>query len=164
MHVNSNLLFEPASYNILWTLLGAVCLLLVIIILLAIFLATRKKKIKTIAHLAPKKPVIIDINAIREKYLLEVVRIESEFDARKIKASKAHQELSLVVRKFYTEAYRFRAEFLTLTDLKKSSKKALTATIEKYYPEEFNLLEKGSVADAAESARKLISLGEDKNA
>jgi GTPase Era involved in 16S rRNA processing len=129
-----------------------------------IFFFTRKKEIKTIAHLPATEPVIVDINAIRSKYLAIINDIVARFEAKKIKASEAHQELSLAVRRFYAEAYKFKAEFLTLSDLKKTNKKPLTETIEKYYPDEFDLLEKGSVADSAEIARRLINMEEVKNA
>lgn len=155
---------DPASYNIIWSIFGIICLILVVVIYFLIFFLTRKKQIKTIAHLAPQEPVIIDISSIRAKYMGEISRIMAEYEAKKIKASEAHQELSLVVRRFYAEAYSFKAEYLTLSDLKKSNKKPLADAIEKYYPEEFDLLEKGSVANAADIARQLINLEEVKNA
>ena len=45
---------------------------------------------------------------------------------------------------------------MTLSDLKRSKKVNLTQVINIYYPDEFNQLEKGPVAQSAELARKLI--------
>ncbi len=164
MSADPKLIHDLASYNAVWSVLAILLLVLVFVIYFLIFFFTRKKEIKTIAHLPATEPVIIDMNAIRAKYLAMVAEVVAKFDAKKIKASEAHQELSLVVRRFYAEAYKFKAEFLTLSDLKKTNKKPLTDAIEKYYPDEFDLLEKGSVADAAEIARRLINFEETKNA
>ena len=60
------------------------------------------------------------------------------------------------MRLFYYEAMGFHADVMTLSDLKKSNHKALVKLIDSYYPDEFDTLEKGSVADAAERARKLV--------
>lgn len=162
--VNPSLMHNPVGYNAIWTIIAVLLLLLIGAIYFLIFFFTRKKEIKTIAHLSVAEPIVLDLNAIRAKYLAMVDEVVAKFDAKKIKASEAHQELSLVVRRFYAEAYKFKAEFLTLSDLKKTDKKPLTDAIEKYYPDEFDLLEKGPVAESAEIARRLINLEEVKNA
>ena len=90
--------------------------------------------------------------------------VVKRYNRGELKSSEAHQKISLIVRRFFAESYGFRAEFLTLSDLKKSDKKTLTSAIERYYPEEFNLLEKGSVLNAARTANELISKEGIKNA
>lgn len=164
MSVDPRFIHELAGYNIVWTIIAIILFLLVGVMFFLIFFLTRKKEIKTIAKLPATEPIVIDMNALRAKYLAMIAEVVSKYEARKIKASEAHQELSLVVRRFYAEAYKFKAEFLTLSDLKKTNKKPLTDAIEKYYPDEFDLLEKGSVADAAEIARQLINMQEVENA
>lgn len=160
MSADPRFIHEPAGYNMVWTILAILLFVMVGVIYFLIFFFTRKKQIKTIAHLPASEPVVVDMNAIRAKYLAMINEVVARFEAKAIKASVAHQELSLVVRRFYAEAYKFKAEFLTLSDLKKTNKKPLTDAIEKYYPDEFDLLEKGSVADAAEIARRLINMEE----
>ena len=164
MSVDPRLMHDPASYNVIWSIIAIAIVLLIGLGIFLIFFFTRKKEIKTIAHLETSEPVVIDLASIRSKYLAMVDQTVQKFNAKQIKASEAHQELSLIIRRFFAEAYKFRAEFLTLRDLKKTNKKALTAAIERYYPDEFNLLEKGSVADSAETARQLINLEEAKDA
>ncbi len=164
MSVNPNLVHDPAFFSPIWIVLSLLSILLIVAIYVLIFFITRKKQIKTLAHLSVSEPKVVDLTAIRKKYLAMVDGTVVRFDAGKLKASQAHQALSLIVRRFFTEAYRFRAEFLTLRDLKKTNKKALADAIEKYYPNEFDLLENGSVANSAEIARRLINLEEGKNA
>lgn len=152
----SELMYGPFYYGFIWLLIGLVFLGLAILIVVFIFYLTRKKEIKTIANLKPQAPKVIDIEALKAKYLAMVDEAEKQFNARKTKASTAHQQLSLIARLFYYEALGFHADILTLADLKKSRHERLTQTIEKYYPDEFDGLEKGSVSNSAEMARNLI--------
>ena len=60
------------------------------------------------------------------------------------------------MRTFYYEALGFHAEVMTLEDLKQSHHKDLATLIGKYYPDEFDMLEQGLVAQSAQKARDLI--------
>ena len=153
---NSALMHEPMYYSILWTFIGILFIGITTFILFMIFYVTRKKPIKTIANLKPAQPVIKDVAGIRKKYLQMVDEVEQRFGMRKIRAAKAHQELSLVARLFYAEVCGFHAEMLTLNDLKRSKNIKLANLIEKYYPEEFSGLEQRSVLDSGRKARELI--------
>lgn len=153
---DARLMHEPAYYDILWSILGILCLVAVGVILFLIFFSTRKKEIKTIASLHAESPATIGIEKLRQKYLKMIDETLQKFSNRTIKASEAHQEFSLILRRFFAELYGFNADALTLSDFKKSRYKNLTALIEHYYPDEFDMLEKGSVSDSAERARALI--------
>ena len=153
---NPSLMHGPAYYSIIWVLIGILFILGIAGILFFIFFSTRKKEIKTIANLKAEAPRIPDLTELRKKYISMVNETEQRFSAHKIRASMAHQELSIAVRKFYAEASGFHAEVMTLSDLKRSKKVNLTQVINIYYPDEFNQLEKGPVAQSAELARKLI--------
>lgn len=152
----SELMYGPFYYSFIWLIVGILFLGLAIAIVALIFYATRKKEIKTIANLKPQAPKVVDIEALKAKYLAMVDEAERQFNNHKTKASTAHQQLSLIARLFYYEALGFHADILTLADLKKSRHERLTQTIEKYYPDEFDGLEKGSVSNSAEMARNLI--------
>ncbi len=157
MLADPRLMHDPVYYNNIWLLIGVFLLLIAATVVFLIFFVTRKKKIKTIANLTVSPPTVIDLSSLRQKYLNMVSNVVKKYDAGELKASEAHQKLSLIVRRFFAESYGFRAEYLTLSDLKKSNKKSLTDAIEKYYPEEFNLLQQGSVLSAAKIASDLIS-------
>ena len=152
----SELMYGPFYYSFVWLLIGLLFVAVIVAIIVAICYVTRKKEIKTLKNLKPQAPKVIDLAALKAKYLAMVDEVEQQFKARKTKASVAHQQLSLIVRLFYYEALGFHADVLTLTDLKKTRHKNLTAVIEKYYPDEFDGLEKGSVSQSAEMARQLI--------
>ena len=151
-----SLMHEPMYYSIVWLFFGILFLGLILLIIFFILYTTRKKPIKSLSNLKPAKPQIKDIAAIRQKYLQMVDEVEQRFGTRKIRAARAHQELSLVVRLFYTEVSGFHAEVLTLSDIKRSKNIKLANLIDKYYPDEFDCLEHGSVLDSARKARELI--------
>lgn len=152
----SELMYGPFYYGFVWLLVGLLFLGMAVAIVAVIYYLTRKKEIKTIASLKPQAPKVIDIEALKAKYLAMIDEVERQFNAHKTKASVAHQQLSIIARLFYYEALGFHADILTLSDLKKSRHEHLTQVIEKYYPDEFDGLEKGSVAQSAEMARQLI--------
>ena len=152
-----NLIHGPSYYSFIWLFIGFIFVLAVGLIIFFILFSTRKKETKTISHLKPEQPKMIDIKSLREKYLKMISETERKFFAHEIKASVAHQELSFIVRSFYAEASGFHAEVLTLRDLKRSQKQYLAKVIEIYYPDEFNKLEKGAVARSAELAKLLIT-------
>ena len=150
------LYYGPITYSPIWILIGLLFLGIALGIIAVIIYSTRKKEIRTVKTLKIHAPKVIDMNALREKYLRLINEAEGRFQKRQIKASQCHQQLSLLVRLFYYEAMGFHADVMTLSDLKKSNHKALVKLIDSYYPDEFDTLEKGSVADAAERARKLV--------
>lgn len=150
------LYYGPITYSPIWILIGLLFLGIALGIIAVVIYSTRKKEIRTIKTLKIHAPKVIDMNALREKYLRLINEAEGRFQKRQIKASQCHQQLSLLVRLFYYEAMGFHADVMTLSDLKKSNHKALVKLIDSYYPDEFDTLEKGSVADAAERARKLV--------
>ena len=154
--LNSTEMYGPFYYNPIWIVIGVVFLLAAGAVIFMIYYTTRKKEIKSLKNIELKPPKVVDMNALKAKYLSMINEVEQNFRARKIKSSVAHQQLSLIVRLFYYEALGFHADVLTLSDLKKSNYKTLTQTIEIYYPDEFDAIQRGSVADAAKLARKLV--------
>ena len=152
----SELMNGPFYYSFVWLVIGLLFMAGAIAVIVAIFYVTRKKEVKTLANLKAQKPKVIDVDALKQKYLAMIDEVERQFSGHKTKASVAHQQLSLIVRLFYYEALGFHADILTLTDLKKSKHLELAQVIEKYYPDEFDGLEIGAVAQSANIARELV--------
>lgn len=150
------LMYGPEYYGTSWTLLGLAFLLGAFCLVYIIIRATRKKKVKTLQSLSPKPVKKIPIDTLKIKYTNLLSQAVADFNAHRIKASEAHQRISLLARLFFCEARSFKADVMTLQDLKKSRYKALAAMIDEYYPNEFDTLEHDSVQAAAEKARKLI--------
>ncbi len=152
----SNLMYGPLYYDVSWLLLGLLLLVIAVAIISMIFYFTRKKEVKTLKSLEVTQAKTIDMEALQKKYIGLIDQSERDFQNHRIKASVAHQHFSIIVRLFYAEGMGFHADILTLTDLKKTNYTMLIDTIEGLYPDEFDTLEKGSVATAAENARRLV--------
>ena len=156
MQIDKNLVHSVVYYSPLWFIISILFLLAVSGIVFYIIYATRKKTIQTLSNLKSNQPKVVRLDDIRQRYLIMIDDTVNRFQNHRIKASFAHQELSLIVRLFYAEVDGFHAELLTLSDLKKTELSNLTRTIEQYYPSEFNKLENGSVESSAQIARELI--------
>lgn len=156
MSEDNILYYGPISYSPIWVIFGLLALGIAAGIIVVIFYITRKKEIKTIKTLKVTAPKVVNMNVLRDKYIKLINAAEERYKKRQIKASECHQQLSLLVRLFYYEAMGFHADVMTLSDLKKTHHKALIKLVDEYYPNEFNKLESGSVADAAERARRIV--------
>lgn len=156
MSDDKTLFYGPINYSPIWAMIGLLLLGLAIGIIAVIIYTTRKKEIKTISTLKITAPKVVNMNVLRDKYLKMIDAAEERFKRRQIKASQCHQQLSLIVRLFFYEAMGFHADIMTLSDIKKSNYTKLAELVDGYYPDEFDTLEKGSVADAAEKARQIV--------
>lgn len=156
MSDDKTLFYGPINYSPIWAMIGLLLLGLAIGIIVVIIYTTRKKEIKTISTLKITAPKVVNMNVLRDKYLKMIDAAEERFKRRQIKASQCHQQLSLIVRLFFYEAMGFHADIMTLSDIKKSNYTKLAELVDGYYPDEFDTLEKGSVADAAEKARQIV--------
>ncbi len=152
----SNNMYGPLYYDVSWLLLGLLLLFIAVAIVSMIIYFTRKKEVKTLKSLKVTQAKTVDMDTLKKKYIGLIDQSERDFQNHRIKASVAHQHFSIIVRLFYAEGMGFHADILTLTDLKKTNYTMLIDTIEGLYPDEFDTLEKGSVATAAENARRLV--------
>lgn len=148
--------YGQISYSPLWLIISLGLLLIVVSIIYAIFRVTRRRNIKTLGTLRIQAPKVVNMNVLRDKYVRLINQTEERFIRRQIKASEAHQQLSLLVRLFYCEGMGFHADVMTLDDLKKSNYKRLEKLVNQYYPAEFDKLENGAVSQSAQRAREIV--------
>ena len=152
----SSFYYGQISYSPLWVIIGLGLIAIAASIVLVIFRVTRRRNIKTLGTLHIKAPKVVNMNVLRDKYAKLINQAEERFIKRQIKASEAHQQLSLLVRLFYYEAMGFHADVMTLGDLKKSNYKRLEKLVGQYYPAEFDKLENGAVSQSAQRAREIV--------
>lgn len=146
----------PIAYSPWWMVLGVGLIVLVIAWYGVLWWLTRKKKPRTIHTLAPLPPVVVDLAALKIKYLGLIAEIERQYQAKTISGRDVHQTLSITARLFVFEARGIRAHLLTLTDLRKGDQKALISLIEQYYPPEFTRLSQGNPPEAITKAKELV--------
>ena len=148
--------YGQISYSPLWLVISLGLFLIVASVIFVIFRITRRRNIKTLGTLHIQAPKVVNMNVLRDKYIKLINQAEDRFIRRQIKASEAHQQLSLLVRLFYCEGMGFHADVMTLDDLKKSNYKRLEKLVNQYYPAEFDKLENGAVSQSAQRAREIV--------
>lgn len=77
-------------------------------------------------------------NAIKERYLRELDKIEYKYEKGEITLRKAYQMMSLKVREFVFEAFNINAQNYTLSEIQKLNIPILYELIERYYKPEFS--------------------------
>lgn len=148
--------YGPISYKWIWLLFGLICVFLIVLMYFLIFFVTRKKVVKNLATLKQLPPKIINKDELKQKYLALISQAENEHAQGLSKSSVAHQQISLLTRLFFCELHNIHTDVMTLGDLKKSRFADLTSIIEQFYPNEFDMLEKGNVSESAANAKNLI--------
>lgn len=148
--------YGQISYSPLWLIIGLGLILIAVSVVFVIFRVTRRRNIRTLGTLRIQAPKVVNMNVLRNKYIKLINQTEDRFIRRQIKASQAHQQLSLLVRLFYYEGMGFHADVMTLNDLKKSNYKRLVKLVDQYYPAEFDKLENGAVSQSAQRAREIV--------
>lgn len=87
----SKLMYGPIYYSFGWTMVGILFALLAAGLVFLIFFITRKKTLKSLSTLKIQQPKIVDLNALKQKYLGLIDQAERNYNDHKIKASVAHQ-------------------------------------------------------------------------
>ena len=142
--------------NATWLIVGLILIALVIGWLVFVFVATRHRKPVTIASLRPQQGAVVDLVALKQKYLALISEVEVQAQQAQITPRQTHQRLSTLVRQFVFDASGFRAQIMTLSDLEKSRYPAVKEVIQKYYPGEFESIVRGDPLEACTVAKGMV--------
>lgn len=153
---NADTLLPLTQYSPVWAIFGVVLFVSATAWVGFVFWTTRKKVQKTIANLPTVQPILPDVAALKIKYLGLIGDIEKASLAKQMTNRQTHQKLSILLRFFVFEVSGFRAQVMTLGDIKLSRYPTLAATIQSYYPDEFSVVLRGSPADGINRARGLV--------
>lgn len=149
--------YPLVNYSPIWITIGIILIGTVIGWYVTVFWITRKKPVRTVATLKPREMVIPDIAAIKKKYLALIDEIQQAEARGEISSRVAHQKLSIALRFFVYEAQGIKAYVFTLADLKQTRLTNLASVIEQYYMPEFQAVSHGSIPDASNQARQVVS-------
>ncbi len=153
---NSQELVPPVQYGRIWLIVGLLLAAIVCGVNGYILWSTRKKRIRSIQHLPVLKPVVVSIDALRQKYFTLITEIEVQYTKGEIDVRQVHLLLSTTARLFVFEAKGVSVHKLTLTEIRKLDLQALSDVIAEYYPPEFSKLEAGEAAKAIALARRMV--------
>ena len=129
-------------------------ILIIGILIIILFIIDKIKINKTQKEitLVPK----ININEIKQKYLIKINDLINTLNSNKITSRKAYQSLSQIIRDFVYETTNIKVQNYTLSDIKKLKLPALSNLIEEYYDPEFSKISKGNILSSIEKTRKEI--------
>lgn len=142
---------DPFSYSYL----GVILLILLIVILL-LFLV-----IKLIKRVNSNKPVasnikVVDINTIKNSYLLQITKLEENVKNNKISERKAYNTLSSIIRRFIFDTTNVDVMKYSLSEIKKLKIKNLPELIEEYYEPEFSREGNGDILSSIQKTKEVI--------
>ncbi|MBC7723637.1 MAG: hypothetical protein H7146_02670 [Burkholderiaceae bacterium] len=149
--------FPPVTYPFGWTALAVLLVVAVAAFYVAIWCFTRARDTPPqtatdLGWLTGERQ-----EALRTKYTTQIEAIESAHRDGSLTARAAHQQLSLLLRFFAFESTGVRAPSMTLSDLRERRQLPLASAVEKLYPGAFDAVEHGSVPEAADTARRVVS-------
>ncbi len=126
----------------------------IIIILIIIFAITihKPKKVKKISIVKP-----ININDIKNKYLLEIDNLLTSVNENKISLRHSYQQLSKLIRNFIYEVTGLKVQNYTLSDIKTINMPILSTLVEEYYHPEFAKDSKGDIIASITKTREVIA-------
>ncbi|GAB3143522.1 hypothetical protein [Marisediminicola antarctica] len=146
--------FPPVAYSPLWAALAVVILLVLAAFYIVVPLLTRQARVEEPEVDVSWMPV--DVPALRGKYEVLISEVEASHRLGELSVRAAHQRLSLLLRLFAYESSGIRAPHMTLAELREGRDTPLSDAVAKLYPGEFEAIERGSVLDAAEVARRMV--------
>ena len=146
--------YPPTQYSPLWLLLGVIIILVVIGWFIFVLIFTRKRAVRTATSQWDGLPQAGP--SLRDTYLTLIDEVQRASVDGTVDNRDAHQRLSLLVREFAANARGIRAPYMTLEDLRATPLAPLAATVGELYPGAFSADSSGSVAEAADRARRLV--------
>lgn len=151
---------QPMFQYSIWLLLGIIggLLLITLIILgvlILIWMKYRKKKEKPVVQEVPRAPKAPSV-PVRTRYCNRIDALSVQLSENKIDTRCAHQELSLLLRKFVNEVTGVKVQNCTLDQIKKMDLPTLAALIEECYAPEFSVDNKGDILETMNKARTVI--------
>lgn len=142
----------PLPYNPLWTWAGAALVLLVAAWYVFVLAGTRRPRPKPASRPAP----LTDLPALQTAYLQRIAEVEQQAAAGNIGARAAHQEISLLLRRFVRDATGVDAPRMTQADLSKHPLPEAANAVGALYPGEFGPEPLPAVASSAATAREAV--------
>ena len=145
----------PVQYLPWWGLLGFLLLLVVAAWWVFVFVSTRKSRVPE--RSASAVPVGPAVEVIRKRYLGLIDETRVAYLSGGLPDREAYQRLSMLMRSYVEEREGTRTVTLTLKELRGTTFTPLTEAVARLYPGAFGPEESGTVAQALDRARGLVT-------
>lgn len=147
--------FPPVQYQPWWGLLGFLILLVVIGWWVFVFASTRKSRVpQPQGASAPTGPAV---ETIRRRYLGLIDETRAAYAKGDIPDREAFHRLSMLLRSYVEEREGMRTVTMTLKDLRATRLTPLSDAVARLYPGAFSPEYTGTVAQAVDEARGLVT-------
>ena len=144
---------DPFSYSISYIVVFIILLLVFVAIFVSLVI------LKTIKKKKPIKQVVntpIDVNTIKNKYILELNSLEKQFDSNKVTNRNAYILLSGTIRNFIYEVTNIKVQNYTLREVDRLNIPVLTELMNEYYKPEFDYDDEGNLKNSINKTREVI--------
>lgn len=147
---------EPFSYAV-WPIIvvGMIAAAVLAYLIIEKLIAGSKKKRNTELPVVRQKSVV-EVSAIKRKYIAELYKIENDLKNSKISIRTAYQKMSVCIRKFVYEVTGIKVQHYTLFDIKALNMPMLEDLIAEYYAPEFSEKSVGDVSASIEKTKRVI--------
>lgn len=145
--------FPPVDYSGWWVALAVAIIAVIIAFFVLVPLLTRARE---------RQPEPVDTSwipapvSIREKYVELIGEVEQSHRRGELTIRGAHQRLSMLLRFFAYESSGIDAPQMTLADLRETRATPLSDAVARLYPGAFREVERGSVDEASDMARRVV--------
>ena len=145
----------PVQYLPWWGLLGFLLLVVVAAWWVFVFVSTRRSRVPDRA--GSEVPFGPAVEVIRKRYLGLIDETRVAYLSGGLPDREAYQRLSMLMRSYVEEREGTRTVTLTLKELRTTPLRPLTEAVARLYPGAFGPGRAGSVAQALDDARGLVS-------
>ena len=142
---------EPFDYALKFFII-AIVLILLSIILFIVYMKLTKKDFTGVAEKIRR----LFLGRTRRKYLRQIDDVERYVVNGKKDTKTAHQEMSLIVRRFVHAATGVHVDRLCYTEIKRLKKKPLTDLVREFYEPEFAEYTEADTVRAIKMSKELI--------
>ena len=147
--------FPPVQYQPWWGLLGFLILVVVVAWWVYVFVSTRKSRVPApVTDTAPRGP---GAAAIRKRYLGLIDETRAAYAKGDLGDRDAYHQLSMLLRSYVEEREGTRTVTMTLKDLRGTTLTPLSDAVARLYPGAFSADYRGTVAQAVDEARGLVT-------
>jgi hypothetical protein len=147
--------FPPVQYQPWWGLLGFLILVLVVAWWVFVFASTRASRATREAGAPdPSGPAV---ETIRRRYLGLIDETRAAYARGELHDREAYHQLSMLLRSYVEEREGTRTVTMTLKDLRATPLTPLSDAVARLYPGAFSPAYTGTVAQAVDEARGLVT-------
>ncbi len=147
--------FPPVQYQPWWGLLGVLILVVVVAWWVFVFVSTRRSRVPVVD--APGAPTGPEVETIRRRYLGLIDETRAAYASGALPDREAYHQLSMLLRSYVEEREGARTVTMTLKDLRTTSFTPLSDAVARLYPGAFSPDYSGTVAQAIDEARGLVT-------